>query len=74
MKFIGMLEKMGCEVRWDKGKENNLWLKGPDGKLKGIEVKMSDFSDQALTLAAYCSFCRFKSDNNRHSTYQRAGI
>lgn len=60
MKFIGMLEKMGCEVRWDKGKENNLWLKGPDGKLKGIEVKMSDFSDQALTLAAIAPFADSK--------------
>ena len=60
MKFIGMLEKMGCEVRWDKDKENNLWLKGPDGKLKGIEVKMSDFSDQALTLAAIAPFADSK--------------
>ena len=60
MKFIGMLEKMGCEVRWDKGKENNLWLKGPDGKLTGIEVKMSDFSDQALTLAAIAPFADSK--------------
>ena len=60
MKFIGMLEKMGCEVRWDKGKENNLWLKGSDGKLKGIEVKMSDFSDQALTLAAIAPFADSK--------------
>lgn len=60
MKFIGMLEKMGCEVRGDKGKENNLWLKGPDGKLKGIEVKMSDFSDQALTLAAIAPFADSK--------------
>ena len=60
MKFIGMLEKMGCEVRWDKGKETNLWLKGPDGKLKGIEVKMSDFSDQALTLAAIAPFADSK--------------
>lgn len=60
MKFIDLLEKMGCEVRWDKDKENNLWLKGPDGKLKGIEVKMSDFSDQALTLAAIAPFADSK--------------
>lgn len=60
MKFIDLLEKMGCEVRWDKDKETNLWLKGPDGKLKGIEVKMSDFSDQALTLAAIAPFADSK--------------
>lgn len=60
MKFIDLLEKMGCEVRWDKDKENNLWLKGPDGKLKGIEVKMSNFSDQALTLAAIAPFADSK--------------
>ena len=60
MKFIGMLEKMGCEVSWDKEGGNNLWLKGPDGKLKGIEVKMSDFSDQALTLAAIAPFADSK--------------
>lgn len=60
MKFIDMLEKMGCEVRWDKESENNLWLKGPAGKLKGIKVKMSDFSDQALTLAAIAPFAESK--------------
>lgn len=56
MKFIGLLEKMGCTVSWERDGEQNLWLKGPDGKLKGIEVKMSDFSDQALTLAAIAPF------------------
>lgn len=60
MKFIKLLEKMGCTVSWDKDTENNLWLKGPDGRLKGIEVKMSDFSDQALTLAAIAPFADSK--------------
>ncbi len=56
MKFIKLLEKMGCTVSWERDSEQNLWLKGPDGKLKGLEVKMSDFSDQALTLAAIAPF------------------
>ena len=56
MKFISLLEKMGCIISWDRDKEKNLWLKGPDCKLKGIKVKMSDFSDQALTLAAIAPF------------------
>ena len=56
MKFIKLLEKMGCTVSWERDGRQNLWLKGPDGKLKGMEVKMSDFSDQALTLAAIAPF------------------
>lgn len=56
MKFISLLEKMGCTVSWERDGRQNLWLKGPDGKLKGMEVKMSDFSDQALTLAAIAPF------------------
>ena len=56
MKFISLLEKMGCTISWERDGRQNLWLKGPDGKLKGMEVKMSDFSDQALTLAAIAPF------------------
>lgn len=56
MKFISLLEKMGCTVSWERDEKKNLWLKGPDGKLRGIEAKMSDFSDQALTLAAIAPF------------------
>lgn len=56
MKFIGLLEKMGCNVSRNEDKEKNLWLQGPVDRLKGVEVKMSDFSDQALTLAAIAPF------------------
>jgi 3-phosphoshikimate 1-carboxyvinyltransferase len=53
-KFLQVLEKMGCTRTWRQG---SLYLKGPEpGHLKGIEVDMSDFSDQALTLAAIAPY------------------
>lgn len=53
MKFIGLLKDMGCSIFWNE----TLELTGPpDGKLKGISADMSDFSDQALTLAAIAPF------------------
>lgn len=60
MRFIDVLEEMGCQVRWNNGaedKEQELLVKGSkDGKLSGIKVNMSNFSDQALTLAAIAPF------------------
>jgi 3-phosphoshikimate 1-carboxyvinyltransferase len=54
VRFLEVLEKMGCSLTWRQGK---LYLKGPEkGKLKGISVDMSDFSDQALTLAAIAPY------------------
>lgn len=54
MKFLQVLEQMGCVTEWRQGQ---LYLKGPEpGKLKGIDVDMSDFSDQALTLAAIAAY------------------
>lgn len=54
MRFIDVLVNMGCRAEWiDKG----LKLYAPhDGVLKGIDVNMADFSDQALTLAAIAPF------------------
>lgn len=59
MRFIDLLEQMGCEVRWLKNKEAKevLQLVGPkSGELKGIDINMNDFSDQALTLAAIAPY------------------
>ena len=54
MKFLGVLEKMGCTISWTDGE---LFLTGPEkGKLHGIEISFSDFSDQALTMAAIAPF------------------
>lgn len=58
MKFLNVLEQMGCTLSWksEKGREE-LWLKGPEGgRLHGIEKAFSDFSDQALTMAAIAPF------------------
>lgn len=54
MKFIDVLVSMGCRIEWTG--EGDLKLYAPKDKLKGIDVNMSDFSDQALTLAAIAPF------------------
>ncbi len=68
MRFMKVLEQMGCISEWgtlgdlcqEQGEhkdEVSLKITGPlNGKLKGITVNMSDFSDQALTLAAIAPF------------------
>lgn len=59
VKFLEVLEEMGCTVQWVPGEKRNkeLQLSGPqNGKLHGVTVTMSDFSDQALTLAAIAPY------------------
>lgn len=51
--FLDVLERMGCEVVYDN---EGVIVKGPDSKLKGIEVNMNNFSDQTMTLAAIAIF------------------
>lgn len=54
MKFLEVLEQMGCTLEW---REGQLYLQGPEpGGLSGVDVDMSDFSDQALTLAAIAPY------------------
>lgn len=54
LKFLSVLEKMGCEKT---EKQDGIAIQGPkDGKLKGVDINMNDFSDQALTLAALAPF------------------
>lgn len=54
IQFLRVLEQMGCNLRED---ETGIVLTAPmDGKLKGITVNMSDFSDQTMTLAAVAVF------------------
>ena len=55
IQFIRALEKMGCTVADD---ETGIWVQGPsDGKrLKGTDIDMKTFSDQALTMAAVSIF------------------
>lgn len=56
--FVRVLEKMGCKV---EDSEDGIIVTGPkEGKLKGIEVDMNDFSDQALTLGAISIFAEGK--------------
>ncbi len=54
MKFITLLEKMGCTV---EETQKGICVTGPaGGRYQGIDVDMNDFSDQALTLAALAAF------------------
>lgn len=54
IRFLRVLEQMGCKLREE---ETGIVLTAPvDGKLRGIEVNMSDFSDQTMTLAAVAVF------------------
>lgn len=55
MKFISVLENMGCDTEWTSDGELKLYAP-KNGKLKGIDINMSDFSDQTLTLAAIAPF------------------
>ena len=55
MKFLDVLARMGCTVT---EKADGIEVTGPaEDTLKGIEIDMNDFSDQALTLAAIAPFC-----------------
>lgn len=60
MRFIEQLEKMGCSISWmdcNGVDGEQLVLQGPkDGRLKGIVADFSNFSDQALTMAAIAPF------------------
>lgn len=54
LKFLDVLQQMGCVIEDTKG---GIVVKGPaGGELKGIDIDMNDFSDQALTLAAIAPF------------------
>lgn len=54
MKFIQILKQMGCTILWTEGQ---LLLAGPkEGRLHGITASFSDFSDQALTMAAIAPY------------------
>lgn len=54
IRFVKLLETMGCKVTDTK---EGIEVTGPDiGKLKGVDIDMNNFSDQALTLAAIAPF------------------
>ncbi len=54
IKFVKLLETMGCEVC---DTEEGIEVIGPArGELKGVDIDMNNFSDQALTLAAIAPF------------------
>lgn len=54
IRFLKALEKMGCRLSETK---DGLLLEAPEhGKLNGITINMSNFSDQTMTLAAVAIF------------------
>lgn len=52
IKFLTVLEKMGCVI---KDTSEGISVKGPQ-QLSGISVDLKDFSDQTMTLAAIAIF------------------
>lgn len=52
IQFLNVLEQMGCKV---KDTKEGIVVKGPE-KLKGIDICMSDFSDQTMTMAVVSVF------------------
>ncbi len=69
MEFIDVLEEMGCRKEWDSNGELKLYAP-EDRKLKGIDINMAGFSDQALTLAAIAPFAepaRIKTYNDHRA-------
>lgn len=54
LKFISLLEQMGCTV---KDSPEGIEVRGAEGgRLKGLTVDMKDFSDQTMTLAAIAPY------------------
>jgi 3-phosphoshikimate 1-carboxyvinyltransferase len=51
VRFVDVLQKMGCEVRWGA---SSITVRG--GRLRGVDVDMNDISDTAQTLAAVAVF------------------
>lgn len=59
LKFIKLLEKLGCTVSEIKTKDGQRGIEvigACGGHIKGITVDMNDFSDQTMTLAAIAPF------------------
>lgn len=56
VKFLRVLENMGCTII---DEPDGICLIGPeDGMLRGIDIDMSDFSDQTMTLASVAVFAK----------------
>ncbi len=52
--FVYALEKMGCTYG---DTEDGIWVQAPENdQLKGLNIDMNNFSDQALTMAAVAVF------------------
>lgn len=56
IRFLDVLEKMGCQVREEA--DGIVVTGNEDGRLEGVHVCMSDFSDQTMTLAALAPFAQ----------------
>lgn len=70
IEFLSVLRDMGCTVT---DTDYGVAVSGPK-LLKGIEVNMSDFSDQALTLAANSAVYRYRRYNKRYRSYKKSGV
>jgi 3-phosphoshikimate 1-carboxyvinyltransferase len=53
--FLNVLRDMGCIITYTK---DGVIVEGPSEQLKGIDIDMNNFSDQAMTLAAISVFAK----------------
>ncbi len=52
LRFLDVLQAMGCEVRWT---EDGVEVRGPK-RLRGVDVDLNSMSDMTMTLAAIAPF------------------
>lgn len=70
VKFLSLLEKMGCTVLENT---SGLTVKGP-AELQGVNIDMRDFSDTFMTLASIAPFAKTPTTitNISHTQYQES--
>jgi len=76
LRFLEVLSEMGCAVEVG---EDAVEVRGPeDGRLRGVSVRMSDFSDTMMTLAVLAPFAEGPTTisgvaHTRHQESDRVG-
>ena len=73
MKFISVLEEMGCRKEWSSS--GGLKLYAPeDGKLKGVDINMADFFRPGTYTCSNSTVCRITCNNKGGLPYKGTGV
>ena len=72
IRFLDVLQEMGCSVTYDTNKGSFVSAGTPDRKFSGVDVNLGAFSDQTMTLAAIAPFatCKTTITGISHIKYQ----